>query len=129
MINLAKNQSNTFDSSDKDTILTLIIEWSEEIEQQTDLLNTVCKAYVDISSEYIITQANSANLLILLESNGQQSSYLSQLSLNATLISSRVSQLAQDQQNQYNIRMNTRHQQYQEFLAHIFDEKLTFSVG
>ncbi|CAF0766660.1 unnamed protein product [Rotaria sordida] len=110
-------------SFDKELVLILLIKASEDLEQQADSLYTMCKAYSDTSSAYIINQINSVNLLIL-QTNDEQTSYLRQLPFNTILISTRVVQLAQDQQNEYIIRMKNRRTEYEQLLAQIDTRKV-----
>ncbi|CAF4337865.1 unnamed protein product [Rotaria sp. Silwood2] len=120
-LNIIKDSNSDnfhFDLLDRELILILLIEVGKDIEQEADLLYTMFTAYSDTSSKYIVNQINSINLLIL-QTNDKQSSYLSELSFNTTLMSARVDQLAQDQQNQYIIRRENRHAEYEQLLAQI----------
>ncbi|CAF0768051.1 unnamed protein product [Rotaria sordida] len=125
-LNIIKDSSNNnfhLDSFDKELVLILLIKATEDLEQQADSLYTMCKAYSDTSSAYIINQINSVNLLIL-QTNDEQASYLRQLPFNTILISTRVVQLAQDQQNEYIIRMKNRRTEYEQLLAQIDTRKV-----
>ncbi|CAF1292121.1 unnamed protein product [Rotaria sp. Silwood1] len=125
-LNIIKDSNNYnfhFDSLDQEFVLILLIEVGEDIELQADSLYTMSKSYVDTSSKYIINQINSINLLIL-QTNDEQSSYLREISFNMALISTQVIQLAQDQQNQYIVRMENRRKEYEQLLARIDARKV-----
>ncbi|CAF4130708.1 unnamed protein product, partial [Rotaria sp. Silwood1] len=119
----ANNYNFHLGSLDQELGLIFLIEVGEDIELQADSLYTMSKSYVDTSSKYIINQINSINLLIL-QTNDEQSSYLREISFNMALISTQVIQLAQDQQNQYIVRMENRRKEYEQLLARIDARKV-----
>ena len=87
------------------------------------------KTYYDVSSEYMINQIVSMNMLLLLQTDTERSAYLRAMSSNTTATSTRIIRLAQERQNEYTLRNRARQAEYQDFLAKVAEEELELTLG
>ncbi len=115
--------------SDRELFVEILSITCQEIERGAHLLYVMSKTYYDISSEYMLNQINSMNILLHLQTDTERSSYLRSLSLNTTSTSTRITQLARARQNEYNVRNQARREEYERFLAKVAEEDLEGSIG
>ncbi|CAF1133296.1 unnamed protein product [Adineta steineri] len=115
--------------SDRELFVEILSITCQEIERGAHLLYVMSKTYYDISSDYMIGQVVSMDKLLQLETSTERSTQLRLISSNTTLISTKVMQLAQTRQNEYNIRNKARREEYERFLAQVAEEDLEGSIG
>ncbi|CAF0856564.1 unnamed protein product [Adineta steineri] len=115
--------------SDRELFVDILSITCQEIERGAHLLYVMSKTYHDISSDYMIGQALSMHKLLQLKTPTDQATQLRLISSNTTLISTKVMQLAQARQNEYNIRNKARREEYERFLAQAAEEDLEGSIG
>ncbi|CAF1131207.1 unnamed protein product [Adineta steineri] len=115
--------------SDRELFVEILSITCQEIERGAHLLYVMSKTYYDISSDYMIGQVLSMDKLLQLQTSSERSAQLRLISSNTTLISTKVMQLAQSRQNEYNIRNKARREEYERFLAQVAEEDLEGSIG
>lgn len=101
----------------------------QEIERGAHLLYVMSKTYYDISSEYMLNKIASMNALMTLGTDNERSAQLRSLSLDTTSTSERITQLAQERQNEYAKRNKARREEFQRFLNNVAEEELAVSIG
>lgn len=114
---------------DREFFVELILIAAEEIDQNAELLYIMARTYYDISNKYMINQIASVNRLITLDSAEARAQALNGLQNDTLTTSTRVSNLVQERQLSYKLRLENRRTQLENYLTTIAMEELQVVVG
>jgi hypothetical protein len=114
---------------DREFFVELILIAAEEIERNTELLYIMAKTYFDISNKYMINQIAGVNRLIGLDSTEARAQALNGLQNDTLTTSTKVSNLVQERQLAYKLRLENRRAQLENYLATLAMEELQLVVG
>ncbi len=117
VINDVQNADLVLDENDRELFLLLLIDAIKEIERSADLLYIMSRTYYDVSDEFMMNQIANIHGLLLLETDSERTTLISQLNRSSSDTTMKIINLVRERQHEYTERNNFRQQQYIDFLS------------
>ncbi|CAF1126038.1 unnamed protein product [Adineta steineri] len=100
-----------------------------EIEQDAHLLYIMAKTYNDISNAYIVFQIANVSKLLVLPTEDERQTAMSQLGETLLFTLAEISQIVLEQKQQYQQRNQEIQEEYKQFIQQMMFEELAAGIG
>ncbi|CAF1227740.1 unnamed protein product [Adineta steineri] len=123
------SMNSEFGAADRRFFVSKMLDTLIEVEQDAQLLYIMAKTYYDVSSAYIVPQTYNITRLLLLQTDDERHSAMTQLDKTLLFTSAEISQIVFERTQQYQQRKQEIQEEYKQIIQQMMLDELAAGIG
>ncbi|CAF1404942.1 unnamed protein product [Adineta ricciae] len=116
-------------AADREVFFLKMRDTMIEIEQDAYLLYITTKTYYDVSATYVALQLQNASRLLVLQTDTERQTTMTQLDQNMLFALAEISQMVSERKQQCQQRNQEIQEEYKQFIQQMMFDELTAGIG